>query len=41
MTYSQMRLKQLRGILQEYNAPCRGCVEKAHYIDRIQAVRWK
>ena len=33
-----MKVKALRKILEEYHAPCRGCVEKEHYIDRILEV---
>lgn len=36
--FRQMRIKELRSILEEYNAPCRGCIEKTHYMDRIAEV---
>lgn len=35
----KMRVKALREILDEHNAPCVGCVEKNDFVERIQKLR--
>ena len=33
---SKLRVKQLKGILQDRGVECKGCVEKAEFIKKVQ-----